>query len=95
MGEVLEGQNIFNTKVRRAISMDSDKTRRTKLIAYSIAKAKDDTEWKKMIKYRKLWKQSRDKIMAKYGRQASKIAAKAQREYIKRTRSARPGEESK
>ena len=92
MGEVLEAENIFNTKTRRAVSKSSDKVRRTKLIAYSLAKAKDDTEWKKMIKYRKLWKQSRDKIMTKYGRQASKIAEKAQREYIKRTRTARPEE---
>ena len=61
----------------------SDEARRTKLIAYQLAKAAGDPNWVKLVKYQKLRKECIQKIMDKYGTKAAKIAKVAQKNYIK------------
>jgi len=81
--QILEAKNVISKKNMMRLNKKADETRRTKLIAYQMAKAADDPNWKKLVKYQKLRKECIQKIMDKYGNKAAKIAVKAQKEYIK------------
>ena len=81
--QILEAKNVISKKNMMRLNKKADETRRTKLIAYQMAKAADDPNWKKLVRYQKLRKECIQKIMDKYGNKAAKIAVKAQKEYIK------------
>ena len=61
----------------------SDLNRRTKIIAYMLAKEAGDPNFAKLKKYTALRKECIKKIMDKYGLKANKIANVAQKNYIK------------
>jgi len=46
-------------------------------MAARLAKDKNDTDYKKMIKYKKLWKKFKTKVMRKYGMRGKQAARKA------------------
>lgn len=61
----------------------SDMNRRTKLVAYMLAKESGDPNYAKLKQYTAKRKECIKKIMDKYGAKASKIAKVAQKNYIK------------
>lgn len=73
-----------NTVIR--MNKESDLKRRTVVAAIMMAKAKNDPMYSKLVKYKALYKQSRNKIVAKYSSKASKAAIKGQKEYMKAMR---------
>lgn len=88
LAKVLCEKQVFNKPEMMRISKQTDLKRRTKLIAYQLAKEANDVAWRKMVKYRALMKEQRDIIMKKYGKKAQKIALASQKEYIKTARKA-------
>lgn len=46
-------------------------------MAARLAKGKKDADYKKMIKYKKLWKKFKSKVMRKYGMRGKQAARKA------------------
>ena len=73
---------------RTAVRLDknSDAKRRMVIAAIMMAKAKKDPLYAKLVKYQLLRKQTRQKIVDKYGAKASKAAIKGQKAYIKAMR---------
>lgn len=84
--QVLTERQVLNKKSLMRLSKADDQKRRIKLIVYQIAAEKDDPDWKKMMLHRNKMKEYRAKLIKKYGARASKIATKAQKDYIKRAR---------
>lgn len=93
LAQVLCEKQVLNKPAMMRLDKQSDIKRRTKLIAYQLAKEANDVAWKKMIKYRELMKEQRAIIMKKYGKKAQKIAMASQKEYIKTARKAASSEE--
>ena len=84
VGEALVESKVLSTK--RSISRLSKKddfTRRVVITCINMAKQHKDPLYAKLVKYQLLRKQTRKKIVEKYGSRAKKAALKAQREYIK------------
>jgi hypothetical protein len=81
--KILLEKNVLNKPTLMRLDKKSDQLRRQKLIAYQLAKAANDPNWVKLVKYQKLRKECIQKIMDKYGKKAAKIATKAQKNYIK------------
>ena len=46
-------------------------------MATRLAKSKNDADYKKMVKYKKLWKKFKSKVMRKYGMRGKQAARKA------------------
>ena len=88
LAQVLCEKQVFNKPEMMRISKQTDLKRRTKLIAYQLAKEANHPAWKKMVKYRALMKEQRDIIMKVFGKKAQKIALASQKEYIKTARKA-------
>lgn len=83
-----EAQALVEAQVLRKptmmrLSKADDEKRRAKIVAYRMAKEANDPLYKKLIKYRTLWKQTSNKIMEKYGNKADRVAKKNQQEYIR------------
>lgn len=85
--KVLVEKAVLAKPTLMRLSKVDDKKRRTKMIAYQMAKEANDPEWKKLKKYTALRKQSIAKIMKKYGKKSERVANIAQKEYIKKSRS--------
>lgn len=85
--EILQEKAVLRKPTLIRLGKVDDQTRRTKLVAYQLAKEKNDPEWAKLKKYTALRKQSIKKIMKKYAVKASKIARIAQLNYIKKSKS--------
>ena len=81
--KILVEKAVLSKPTMMRLDKKSDEVRRTKLIAYQLAKAANDPNWAKLVKYQKLRKESIQKIMDKYGTKAAKIAKVAQKNYIK------------
>ena len=81
--KILVEKAVLSKPVMMRLDKKSDELRRTKLIAYQLAKAANDPNWVKLCKYQKLRKECIQKIMDKYGTKAAKIAKVAQKNYIK------------
>ena len=90
LAKVFLEKQVLNKPAMMRLDKASDVKRRTKLIAYQLAKEANDVAWKKMVKYRELMKEQRAIIMKKYGKKAQKIAMASQKEYIKTARKASP-----
>lgn len=84
--QVLQERQVLNKKAMIRLDKDADEKRRIKLAAYQLAKEANDPAFKKLVMYREKMKEQRAIIMKKYGKQARKIAVKAQKEYIKTAR---------
>ena len=81
--------------VVRMNTLESDFNRRVKLTAYQLAKGDKSPDFAKLVKYSALKKQYANKILNKYGNKAARIAKLAQKEYIKKIRSAKATAETK
>jgi hypothetical protein len=81
--KILVEKAVLSKPTMMRLDKKSDAVRRTKLIAYQLAKQNNDPNWAKLVKYQKLRKECIQKIMDKYGTKASKIAKVAQKNYIK------------
>ena len=80
---VMEKANLDKKIVTRATVRKMDLNRRIKLTAYSMAKANKDPMFAKLVKFTKLNKFYANKILAKYGKRAEKVAKLAQKKYIR------------
>ena len=94
LATVLTEKSVLTKPTLMRLSKADDEKRRTKLIAYQLAKEAKDPAWKKMVKYRQLMKEQKAIIMKKYGKKAGKIAKSSQKEYIKVARKAPNGKAS-
>lgn len=91
--QVLVEKSVLQKPTLMRLSKEDDEKRRIKLACFYIAKAKKDPNYDKMVKFHGLWKKYRGMVFKKYYVSATRIAKKAQREYIKRARSSAPAQE--
>lgn len=84
--DVLQERQVLNKKTMMRLSKEDDTKRRIKLIAYKLAKDDGNPGWKKMVLRRQQWREERDKILARYGKKAKKLATIATKEYINRAK---------
>ena len=68
------------------LSKIDDQKRRTKLMAYQLAKESNDPSWNKLKKCLVMKKQLIRKIMAKFGPKATRLSKLSQKAYIKKTK---------
>ena len=80
---LLEAKVLSNKRTMVRLSKETDLERRKVIAAIQMARAKHDPLYNKLVKYKLLFKQTRQKIMAKYGSKATRAAIKGQKEYIK------------
>ena len=69
-----------NTLVR--LSKKDDLMRRETMVAMQLAKEKNDILWRKFVKNTKIRNSLKEQIKKKYGTQSSRLAKKAQQEFI-------------
>ena len=81
---LLEAKVLSNKRTLMRLSKESDLERRKVIAAIQMARAKNDPLFAKLVKHKLLFKQDRQKIVAKYGSKASRAAIAGQKEYIKR-----------
>ena len=81
---LLEAKVLSNKRTLMRLSKESDLARRKVIAAIQMARAKNDPLFAKLVKHKLLFKQARQKIVAKYGSKASRAAIAGQKEYIKR-----------
>lgn len=87
VGDALLEAKVLSTKRTMVrLSKESDFERRKAIIAIQMARAKHDPLYDKLVKYQMLRKQTRAKILQKYGSQAARRAMRGQREYQKTMR---------
>lgn|SRR5574344_1577045 len=84
--QVLVEKQVLNKSTMMRLSKEDDQKRRIKLNAYMLAKKANDKDYVKMLKYRNLWKEYRNKVLVKYGKKAERVSKVAQQEYIKAAR---------
>ncbi len=80
---VLQERQVLKKNTMMRLSKVDDQARRTKLAVYALAKAANDGDYTKLMKAIKLKKAMTAKLMKKYGRKAERVAAIAQKNYIK------------
>lgn len=84
VGEALVEAKVLSTqKTVSRLSKKDDFTRRVVITCINMARQHKDPLYAKLVKYQLLRKQTRKKIVEKYGARAKKVALKGQREYIK------------
>ena len=87
VGEALvEAKVLSNKRTLVRLSKETDLERRKVIAAIQMARAKHAPLYNKLVKYQLLRKQTRQKIVSKYGSKASRAALKGQKEYIKTMR---------
>ena len=80
----LTEKTAFAKPTLMRLDKEADKTRRIRLMCYTLAKENKDQNFIKCKKYRALWKKHRALIFKKYGNQATRLATIAQKQYIKK-----------
>lgn len=83
---LLEAKVLANKRTMVRLSKQTDLKRRETIAAIMMAKAKKDSLYNKLVKYKLLFKQTRAKIVGKYGSKAKRAAIKGQKEYLKTMR---------
>lgn len=83
---LLEAKVLSNKRTMVRLSKQNDLDRRKVIAAIQMAKSKNDPLYNKLVKYKALTKQTRAKILNKYGNKASKAAIAGQKAYIKAMR---------
>lgn len=78
-----EAKIFSNKRTIHRLSKQDDYSRRVVISAISMAASKHDPLYFKLIKSKIALKNARQKIVDKYGSQASRIATKGQKAYIK------------
>lgn len=82
--QVLQEKQVLKKGTLMRLSRQDDEKRRIKLCVYQLARAEKNPHWKRMIDFRKKWREERDILMKQYGKRAEKIAKASQKEYIKK-----------
>lgn len=83
---LVEAKVLSNNRTMVRLSKETDEKRRMIITAIQMAKRNGDPLYNKLVKYQLLRKQTRAKIIQKYGSKASRAALKAQKAYIKTMR---------
>ena len=78
----LQEANVLKKSTAMRLSKADDFKRREKIAAYALARQANDPLYAKMLKQRSLWKQTSNKILAKYGSKANRLAKKGQAAYM-------------
>jgi hypothetical protein len=81
--KILVEKQVLKKPTMMRLSKADDEKRRTKLMAYQLAKESNDPLWEKLKKYQKLRKDTINAIMKKYGNKAARMSKIAQKSYIK------------
>lgn len=81
--KILVEKQVLKKPTLMRLSKADDERRRTKLLAYQLAKESNDPLWDKLKKYQKLRKETINAIMKKYGNKAARMSKIAQKKYIK------------
>jgi hypothetical protein len=81
--KILVEKAVLTKPTMMRLDKKSDAMRRTKLIAYQLAKENNDPNWAKLVKATKAKKMYKNKILTKYGKKAERVAKIAQKNYIK------------
>lgn len=84
---ILQEKAVLRKPTLIRLGKIDDQTRRTKLIAYQLAKESGSSDWKKLKFHTKERKKYIRNIMKRFGAKASKIAKMAQKNYIKKAKS--------
>lgn len=85
--EILMEKAVLKRPTLVRLSKIDDAKRRTKLMAYQLAKESNDPNWTKLKKIMVMKKQTIRKIMAKFGPKATRLAKLSQKNYIKKAKS--------
>ena len=83
MCSALIESNILRKSTAMRLSKADDFKRREKIAAYTLARQANDPLYNKMLKSRSLFKMYSNKILAKYGTKANRLAKKSQAAYQK------------
>ena len=81
--QILVEKAVLKKPTLMRLSKIDDQKRRTKLMAYQLAKESGDPNWTKLKKIMAMKKATIRKIMSKYGPKATRLSKLAQKEYIK------------
>jgi hypothetical protein len=87
LSNVLLEKSVLKKPTLVRLGKIDDAKRRTKLMAYQLAKESNDPNWTKLKKIIVMKKQTVRKIMAKYGPKAVRLAKLSQKNYIKNAKS--------
>lgn len=80
---LLEAKVLSNKRTMVRLSKETDLERRKIIAAIQMARGRKDPLYNKLIKYKMLMKQTRQKIVGKYGNKAARAALQGQKEYIR------------
>ena len=80
---VLIESNVLKKNTAMRLSKADDFKRREKIAAYALARQAGDPLYTRLLKSRAAWKMYSNKIMAKYGTKANRLAKKGQATYMK------------
>ena len=83
---LLEAKVLSNKRTVIRLDKTADALRRKVITAIQMARSKKDPLYAKLVKYQLLRKQTRQKIVDKYGAKATKAAIKGQKQYVKTMR---------
>ncbi len=88
-GAVLMEKAALDKKiVDRATVRKMDLHKRIVLTSFLMAKQAKSPDWAKLVKFTKLKKQYKNKILTKFGKKAERVAKIAQKNYIKNSKKA-------
>ena len=86
--KVLQEKQVLRKPTMMRLSKADDQARRAKLAVYALAKAANDPYYMKLKNAIKIKKAMTAKLMKKYGNKGQRVAAIAQKNYIKVAQSA-------
>lgn len=84
---LLEAKVLSNKRTMVRLSKETDLERRKIIAAIQMARGRKDPLYNKLVKYKLLSKQTRQKIVSKYGSKAARAALQGQKEYIRSMKS--------
>lgn len=82
LGEYLVTEGKLKNKTLIRLSKKDDLSRRKKMVAYQMAKEKNDPAWAKFIKYRTLARKEEEKMFKKYESKAERVAKEGQKKWM-------------
>ena len=81
--QALIESNVLKKNTAMRLSKADDFKRREKVAAYALARQANDPLYQKLLVSRSKWKMYSNKILAKYGTKANRLAKKGQAAYMK------------
>lgn len=83
VGETLVAEGKLSKKTIVRLSKKDDLSKRRKIAALNLAKENNDPLWDKLALNRVKERELLEKIMAKYGNKANKVAVQSQKDFLK------------